>query len=80
MFTDFILKRMTPCSSKDKMEILLFDEHLSKKNNRMLFSTKRQTPIIDSKSYDYKSVFQVVNCAGLTDKEKSLIIKDNQYD
>lgn len=83
MFTDFIMKRMVPIDAKDKLEILLFDENLFKKNNRKIFSSKKETPFSDSKAYDYKTTLSVNESTGLSEAEKLKIIpldKDQEYE
>ena len=59
MFVELILKRMTPKDSKDKIEILFFDEHIIEKKNRKFFSKKNPTPFLQSKVYDYKNIYPV---------------------
>lgn len=58
-FVDFIYKRMIPKDSKEKLEILYFDENIIEKNNRKFLSKKLYTPFIHTKLYDIKSTYSV---------------------
>jgi len=69
-FADFIYKRMIPKDSKEKLEILLFDEHITQKNNRKYFSKKTSTYFLNSEFYDLKSVYYVEKQRQLSDLEK----------
>ena len=70
-FADFIYKRMIPKDSKEKLEILLFDEHISQKNNRKYFSKKVNTYFLLSELYDFKSVYYVEKQRPLSESERN---------
>ncbi len=69
-FADFIYKRMIPKDSKEKLEILLFDEHISEKNNRKYFSKKTPKHFINSELYQFKSTYYVEKQRQMSDFEK----------
>ncbi len=69
LFVEFILKRMIPKDSKDKLEILLFDENLMEKGNRSLFSRRVYTPFIHSNLYDIKHTYSVQKHRGFSEEE-----------
>jgi len=69
-FADFVYKRMIPKDSKEKLEILLFDEHISEKNNRKYFSKKTATHFLHSELYDFKSVYYVEKQRPMSEFEK----------
>lgn len=73
-FADFIYKRMIPKDSKEKLEILLFDEHITSKNNRKYFSKKIATHFIPSESYDFKSIYYVEKQRPMNDSEKKFFV------
>lgn len=68
-FVDFIYKRMIPKDSKEKLEILFFDENIIEKNNRKLFSKKLGTTFIHTNNYDIKNVYQVTKHRSISEKE-----------
>ena len=79
MVTSFIMNRMFPVNSSEKLEILLFDEHLFKKINRSIsiksiFGNKKQTPFCESKDYDITTNFPANKSSWLSDQEK-LVLK-----
>ena len=71
-FADFIYRRMIPKDSKDKLEILLFDEHISEKNNRKYFSKKTPTHFINSDLYEFKNIYYV-------EKQRSMELNEKKY-
>ena len=70
MFNDFIFKKMIPKDINDKLEILFFDEHLNKINNKKLFSKNKSVLFLNSKEYEYKEVHKILILNGLTKREK----------
>ena len=74
-FADFIYKRMIPKDSKEKLEILLFDEHITDKNNRKYFSKKTVTHFLHSELYDFKSVYYVEKQRPMNDFEKKYFLE-----
>jgi len=68
-FADFIYKRMIPKDSKEKLEFLLFDEHITEKNNRKFMSKKVHTYFLQTQMYDYKKGHFVEKPRNLYDKE-----------
>ena len=69
MFSDFIFKKMIPKDTTDKLDILLFDENINKKNNKKIFSKNKSTSFLSSKEYDYKSVHKIPKVKPLTEEE-----------
>jgi hypothetical protein len=69
IFVEFILKRMIPKDSKDKLEILLFDENLMEKSNRSIFSRRINTPFIHSNLYEVKNTYSVQKHRGFSEDE-----------
>jgi len=69
MFVEFILKRMIPKDSREKLEILFFDENLMEKNSRRIFAKKVATPFIQSTLYDIKHTYSVQKHRGFTEDE-----------
>jgi hypothetical protein len=63
---------MIPKDSKDKLEILLFDEHISEKNNRNYFSKKTPIYFINSDLYDFKNIYYV-------EKQRSMELNEKKY-
>lgn len=74
-FADFIYKRMIPKDSKEKLEILLFDEHITEKNNRKYFSKKTATHFLHSELYDFKSIYYVEKQRAMNDFEKKYFLE-----
>lgn len=68
-FADFIYKRMIPKDSKEKLEFLLFDEHITEKNNRKFMSKKVHTYFLQTQMYDFKQVYFVEKHRALNEKE-----------
>lgn len=52
IFSDFIFKRMIPKDTKDKLEILFFDEHIMQKKNYKIYSKEQQEIFLSSTEYD----------------------------
>lgn len=69
IFVEFILKRMIPKDSRDKLEILLFDENLMEKSNRSIFSRRMNTPFIHSNLYEVKNTYSVQKHRGFSEDE-----------
>jgi hypothetical protein len=59
MFNDFLYKRMIPKDSKEKLEILFFDENIIEKKNRTFLSRKQFTPFLHSNMYEIKNTYVV---------------------
>ena len=70
MFNDFIFKKMIPKDINDKLEILFFDEHINKKNNKKIFTKNKPIIYLNSKEYDYKEIHKVPKLTGLSIREK----------
>ena len=70
MFNDFIFKKMIPKDINDKLEILFFDEHINKINNKKLFSKNKSVSFINSKEYEYKDAYKIPILNGLSQREK----------
>lgn len=68
-FADFIYKRMIPKDSKEKLEILLFDECITEKNNRKFMSKKVHTYFLQTTSYDFKTTYKVEKHKSLSQAE-----------
>ena len=68
MFTDFIYKKMIPKNIDEKMEILLFDECIIRKKNKMKLT--KNTPFLKSKEYEHTQTFKIPETEPLTDEEK----------
>ena len=49
MFKKFIIKKVFPITTQDKLDVLLFDENIIKKVNKNLFSKSISTPFLDYK-------------------------------
>ncbi len=69
IFVEFILKRMIPKDSNEKLEILYFDENLMEKTGRKFFSKKPYTPFIHSTLYDVKHTYSVPKHRGFSEEE-----------
>lgn len=69
LFADFIYKRMIPKDSKEKLEILYFDENIIEKNNRKFMSKKSGTPFIKSNLYEIKNSYSVQKHRNFSDYE-----------
>ena len=78
MFNDFIFKKMIPKDINDKLEILFFDEHINKKNNKKLFTKNKPIIYLNSKEYEYKDTHQIPMLTGLSMREKKRYI-DRSY-
>jgi len=78
MFNDFIFKKMIPKDINDKLEILLFDEFIKKKNNKKFFSKNKSIVFLNSKEYDFKNTILIPRVRGLNKKEKRRY-KDKYY-
>ena len=70
MFNDFIFKKMIPKDINDKLEILFFDEHINKINNKKLFSKNKSVLYLNSKEYEYQEVYKIPILNGLSQREK----------
>ena len=70
MFNDFIFKKMIPKDINDKLEILFFDEHINKINNKKLFSKNKSVLYLNSKEYEYQEVYTIPILNGLSQREK----------
>ena len=79
MFNDFIFKKMIPKDNNDKLDILLFDENINKKNNKKIFSRTKSISFISSKEYDYKSVHKIPKVKALTKEELNKYKNNNYY-
>ena len=79
MFNDFIFKKMIPKDITDKLDILLFDENINKKNNKKIFSKNKSTSFLSSKEYDFKSVHKIPKVKALTEEELNKFKNRNYY-
>ena len=59
MFTDFIFKKMIPKDTNDKLDILLFDENINKKNNEKIFKKKKPVSFLTSNEYNFRGVHKI---------------------
>ena len=57
-----------------KLETLLFDESLAKKNNLKIFSKKKSCFLLDSKDYEYDKIYEVPQAKTLSKEEKQFFI------
>ena len=71
MFSDFIYKKMMPKNLNEKLEILFFDEYLTKKKNKKIFTKKRPTIFLDSKEYEHRHIYEIPKSQILSKKEKN---------
>lgn len=69
MFSEFIYRRMIPKDAKEKLEILLFDEHITEKNNRKFMSKKVHTYFLQTNLYDFKQTYYVEKHRSFTEEE-----------
>jgi hypothetical protein len=69
VFNDFLYKRMIPKDSKEKLEILFFDENILEKRNRSLLSRKQYTPFLHSNMYEIKNTYVVQKHRPYSDTE-----------
>ena len=73
LFGDFIYMRMIPKNSREKIQILIFDEQINKN-----FPNKNQQNIfLDSKEYEFCNKYSVQKARKLT-KEEKLFYKDKE--
>ena len=77
MFCDFIYRKMIPKDSNEKLEILLFDESISKKLNQKLFSRKKSFFFINSKEYEYNSKYDVPQSKKISQQEIEIFTDEN---
>ena len=77
MFNDFIFKKMIPKDINDRLEILFFDEHINKKNNKKLFTKNKPILYLNSKEYEYENTYSIPLINGLHSREKKRFIDKN---
>lgn len=68
MFMNFIYQRMLPRDTDEKIEVLFFDEHITR-TMRKLFSKGSPNIFITSEAYNHNQVYQVTTSRGLSDKD-----------
>ena len=79
MFNDFIFKKMIPKDITDKLDILLFDENINKKNNKKFFSKNKSVSFLLSKEYEYKSIHKIPKVKTLNEEELNFYKKNKYY-
>lgn len=68
-FVEFILKRMMPKDSKEKLEILFFDENIIEKQNRQFLAKRKYTPFLNSQMYNKINVYIVRKHRTISERE-----------
>ena len=69
IFGDFIYMRMIPKNSKEKIQILIFDEQINK-NFPNMYNKSQQNIFLDSKEYEFCNKYSVQKARKLTNEEK----------
>ena len=78
MFSDFIYKKMIPKNLNEKLEILLVDESLIRKNNKKLFSKKKAIVFLDSKEYEHSLIYEIPQSKLLSEREKNFFRNEEE--
>ena len=69
LFGDFIYMRMIPKNSREKIQILSFDEQINK-NYPNIYNKSQQNIFLDSKEYDFCNKYSVQKARKITKEEK----------
>jgi hypothetical protein len=74
LFKSFMIKKIFPQSTEDKIQILFFDEKISAKNARSKFTIKKKkTPLIETKIIQNTPDIIVTSTTSFTKEEQALI-------
>lgn len=74
LFKSFVIKKIFPQSTEDKIQILFFDEKISAKNARSKFTIKKKkTPLIETKIIQNTPDIIVTSATSFTKEEQTLI-------